>query len=243
MDGTFTDANNDGTIDPFEGTYNADDVTSTTDHKLTFRISGTDAKHFNLVDKATGEIDFTASPNFEVPAEQRYTFTLTAHDPTNATHSIEVILDVVNVNEPAEFTGGKTALDFDENSTGTVETYTANDPDKSTSFKSEYFWGLLGDDAALFDIGRINGRLTFKKAPNYEEREDNAGGTPSDTDGVYDVIVWLLLDGETINDVEGLPDARMRTVAITVDDVNEMPMFTKTTDDNDKVIPTPSEHC
>ena len=61
----------------------------------------------------------------------------------------------------------------------------------------------------------------------------------ANSDGVYDVVVWLLLDGETINSVDRPPgNARMRAVAITVDDVNEMPMFTKTTDDNDKVIPT-----
>ena len=121
--------------------------------------------------------------------------------------------------------GGAAAVDFNENSTDTVETYTASDPESD-----RYFWGLQGPDAALFDIGVINGRLTFRNAPNYEDPEDVG------TDGVYDVIVHLLLDGENIT--TGAPEGRQLMVAITVVDVEEAPVFTKTTDDNDMVVPT-----
>ena len=223
LDGTFTDADSDGTIDPFEGAYNADDV-FTTGHKLTFSISGSDA--FELVDKATGEINFMASPNYEILAERRYTATLTAHDPTAATDSITIIVDVENVDEPPVFTGGGAAVMHDENTTD-VETYTASDPESD-----RYFWGLTGNDAALFDIGVIDGRLTFRNAPNFEDPDDDGA------DGVYDVNVYLLLDGESITDVSDVPATRMMAVAITVVDVAEDPVFTKTTDDNDNVVPT-----
>ena len=223
LDGTFTDANNDGTIVPFEG-YNADDFTSAgaTGHKLTFSISGSDA--FELVDKATGAVNFTAEPDYEMLAQRRYTATLTAHDPTAATDSITIIVDAENVNEPPEFTGGEAAVMHDENTTD-VETYTANDPESD-----RYFWGLTGVDAALFDIGVIDGSLTFRNAPNFEDPDDDG------TDGVYNVNVYLLLDGESITAVDAIPGTRMMAVAITVVDVAEDPVFTKTTDDNDMVV-------
>ena len=144
---------------PIDGTYNADDFTSAgaTNHKLTFSISGSDA--FELVDKATGAINFTASPDYEVLAQRRYTATLTAHDPTAATDSITIIVDAENVNEPPEFTGGDAAVMHDENTTD-VETYTANDPESD-----RYFWGLTGEDAALFDIGVIDGQPHFQERP------------------------------------------------------------------------------
>ena len=229
LDGTFTDADSDGTIDPFEGTYNDDDVVTTTNHKLTFSISGSVA--FELVDKATGAINFMASPDYEVLAERRYTATLTAHDPTAATDSITIIVDAENVDEPPEFTGGDAAVMHDENTTD-VETYTADDPESD-----RYFWGLTGTDAALFDIGVIDGRLTFRNAPNYEDPEDGDEGTFV-IDGVYDVVVHLLLDGESLTDDAATPEARMMAVAITVVDVAEDPVFTKTTDDNDNVVPS-----
>ena len=55
------------------------------------------------------------------------------------------------------------------------------------------------------------------------------------------MIVHLLMDGESVNDAEAIDDSRtdrQQTVAVTVTDVAEMPMFTKTTDDNDMVVPT-----
>ena len=244
FDGTISDADGDGTIDPFEVDTAAtpdgyDDIEGDGTHKLTFRISGPDVDSFELVDKATGAINFTASPDYEVLAQRRYTVVLTAHDPTNFMDSITVIVDVENVDEPPMFTGGGAAVPHDENSTdstgstSTVETYTADDPESD-----RYFWGLTGTDAALFDIGVIDGKLTFRNAPNYEDPEDGSNGGSVADDGVYDVVVHLLLDGESLTDEDDTPAARMMAVAITVVDVDEAPVFTKTTDDNDMVVAT-----
>ena len=169
FDGTISDADGDGTIDPFEVDTDAtpdgyDDIEGDGTHKLTFRISGPDVDSFELVDKATGAINFTASPDYEVLAQRRYTVMLTAHDPTNFMDSITVIVDVENVNEPPMFTGGEAEVPHDENNPDTVETYTADDQESD-----RYFWGLTGTDAALFDIGVIDGQLTFRNAPNYED--------------------------------------------------------------------------
>ena len=235
LDGTFPDDDNDGVIEADDGTYAPDDFPAT-GHKLTFSISGDD-ENFELEDKATGVINFTASPDYEVLSQRRYTVTLTAHDPTNATDSITIIVDVENIDEPPTFDEGEAEVDFAENGTGTVETYTANDPESD-----RYFWGLDGTDAALFDIGVIDGRLTFRNAPNFEDPEDveNTGVTPNheENDNVYNVVVHLLMDGESLTDTTDTPEARMMAVAVTVTDVAEAPVFTKTTDDNDNIVPT-----
>ena len=227
LDGTFTDDDEDGIIEAADGTYTGDDFTSPTDHKLTFAISGPDVGDFELVDKATGAINFTATPDYEVLAQRRYTVTLIAHDPTNATDSITVIVDVENVNEDPEFIDNPATLTHNENSTDTVGTYTADDQESD-----RYFWGLTGTDAALFDISIIDGRLTFRNAPNFEDPDDDG------TDNVYNVVVHLLMDGETVTDEDTNPTDPDRTqaVAITVVDVAEAPFFTKTTDDDDNIV-------
>ena len=60
------------------------------------------------------------------------------------------------------------------------------------------------------------------------------------TDGVYNVIVHLLLDGESITapPITDPPGVRQLPVAITVVDVEEAPVFTKTTNDDDMVVAT-----
>ena len=241
LDGTFPSDDDDGIIENSDGIYDADDFTSANsdadsdNHKLTFAISGPDVGSFG-VDKATGAITFTASPDYEVLAERRYTVTLTAHDPTNASDSITVIVDVENLDEDPVFNPGGATVTYDENSTDTVATYTGSDPESD-----RFFWGLTGTDAALFDLGVINGRLTFRNAPNYEDPQDaDHTDTPADgpTNNIYNVVVHLLKDGESVTDVNNVPAARSRAVAITVADVAEAPVFTKTTDDNDMVIPS-----
>ena len=219
LDGTFpadTD-DDDGIIEDTDGTYAADDfesantVSDVENHKLTFAIGGPDDEHF-VVDKATGAITFTDDPDYEVLAEKRYTVTLTAHDPTNQTDSITIILDVVNIDEDPTFVDPTATANFKENSTDPVATYTANDPEGV----DDYSWGLTGTDAALFDLSVITGRLTFRSAPNFEDPEDGGEG---ESDGVYDVVVHLLLDEETVTDEDtpgnATPEARTQLVAIT----------------------------
>ena len=238
LDGTFPTDDDDGIIEATDGTYDDDDFESANtgdnveNHKLTFAIGGTDDEHF-VVDKATGAITFTDDPDYEILAEKRYTVTLTAHDPTNRTDSITIILDVENIDEDPTFVDPTATANFKENSTDPVATYMANDPEGV----DDYSWGLTGTDAALFDLSVISGRLTFRNAPNFEDPEDVEGNN------VYNVVVHLLLDGETVTDEDtpdtATPEARTQSVAITVVDVDEDPVFTKTTDDDDNVVPTP----
>ena len=75
------------------------------------------------------------------------------------------------------------AIEYAENGTDPVATYTAVDPE-GVAIK----WNLSGADASLFSIE--GGVLTFVKSPNFEDAKDVAG-TPASVlgDNIYDVVV------------------------------------------------------
>ena len=129
--------------------------------------SGDDAEHFELVDKATGAIpDFTDSPNFEVTAERRYTFTLRAYDPTakydehrsnpRCGEPRKRGPDVWRSDGPLTVTSTKrTAQD-------TVATYTATDQEGLTT---RTLGPSLGTDAKFFDISLNTGGTSLSRRP------------------------------------------------------------------------------
>ena len=73
---------------------------------------------------------------------------------------------------------GLPSVDYMENGTGSVATYTAVGPDASMAT-----WSLGGDDAGAFSISSAGGVLSFGSAPDYEN--------PTDTgmDNVYMVTI------------------------------------------------------
>ena len=68
------------------------------------------------------------------------------------------------------------AIEYAENGTDPVATYTAVDPEGA-----EIKWSLSGVDASLFSIE--GGVLAFVKSPNFEAAKDDGG------DNIYDVMV------------------------------------------------------
>ena len=76
-------------------------------------------------------------------------------------------------------------IEYAENGTGPVATYTAVDPEQTAIVS----WALAGTDAGVFDIA--GGVLTFKKAPDYEKPGDVAGAPPTAAamDNMYEVTV------------------------------------------------------
>ncbi len=101
-----------------------------------------------------------------------YAVVVTAADPSGATDTITV----TNVDEASVVTG-TTALDYAENGTGAVATYTATDPERVTSFS----WTLAGDDSGDFSI--TDGTLSFNASPNFESAAD------ANTDNAYLITV------------------------------------------------------
>ena len=116
-----------------------------------------------------------SSPDFEMPADDNgdntYMVTVKASDGTDmATH--EVTIMVTDVDEVPTIAGDAT-IDYAENGTGDVATYTAMDPEEAT-----ITWSLSGTDAGVFDISGA-GVLTFNESPDYEMPAD------ADADNMY----------------------------------------------------------
>ena len=177
------------------GTGNA--VTADDTDLLIYTLSGADSDSFKI-GRGTGSI--TTAEKLDYETKSTYTVVVTATDPSGATDSINVNISVTDVNDVAVITGGKT-VDYAENGTGDVATYSASDQDADA-----LTWGLDGADKALFEISDA-GVLTFKKSPNYEKAADVG------TDNIYKVTVTAT-GGDPSNTGE-------LKVEITVTDVDE----------------------
>ena len=108
------------------------------------------------------------------------------------------------------FAQEKNTIEYPENGTGTVATFTAMDPEMAGAIT----WSLLEADAGDFEAGdfedfeidKATGVLTFAETPNYEMAADG------DTNNVYTVtVVATDADGMTTNEA----------VTVTVTNVDE----------------------
>ena len=119
----------------------------------------------------------------------------TASDGTDST--ITVTITVENVDEPPLIVG-ETSIEFAENGTGTVDTYSASDPEGAA-----VTWLLpAGRDGSAFALS-ASGALTFNAPPNHE------------TQDVYEVILGASSEGE-----KGMQTGTL-DVTVTVTNVDE----------------------
>ena len=182
---------------------------------LTYTLGGTDVASFDIVE-STGQLQTKAALDKET--EDTYTVIVSVTDgipDTAEDDSITVTITVTDEDDAPAITSGRAAIDYAENGTGDVETYTATDTDTDSASLT---WTLGGDDAALFDI--TDGILTFKSPPNFEVKKD------ANTDNAYEVTVRVS-DG---------PNRDTLDVTVTVTDINEPPTFPSTEDGRRSVV-------
>ena len=100
------------------------------------------------------------------------------------------------------------AIEYAENGTGEVATFTAVDPEGAAIMS----WSLNGSDMADFDIH--GGVLTFKEPPDFEDPTDreNADPAATPTDNVYEV---------TVQATDGTRNVGMKAVKVEVTNVEE----------------------
>ena len=185
-----------------------DPVTATdaTDENLTYTLGGADAALFDI-NRASGQITVGSGTKLDKEIQETYTVTVTATDSFGIGSTITVTIKVTDVDEPPAISvgglavTGQSAIDYAENGTGMVATYSAAGPDAASAT-----WTLEGDDAGDFDISS-SGVLTFKSSPDHETPAD------ADTDNAYEVTV-------TASDSGGLSDSI--DVTITVTNVEEV---------------------
>ena len=169
--------------------------------QIAWSLAGDDGDLFSI---GNGILSFDDPPDYEAPADSdednAYVVTVQANDGTDSA-SLDVTISVTDVNEGPTLTSPPATVDYDEQGTGSVATYTATDPEGD-----DLDWSLSGGDAGAFSIDE--GALSFTSSPNYEEPSD------SDKDNVYDVTVEAS-DGTYSNSAD---------VSVTVTDVQEVPI-------------------
>ena len=194
---------------------------------LQYSLGGKDAKSFDI-DESTGqlrtdaELDHEKRDTYEVEVSvseddgnsgQKGTRDLggrrnvrSLKDVTSQPAAMTTITIMVeDQNEPPEITG-LTSVDYAENDTAAVHTYTASDPEDATITWLE----LSGDDADDFSI--VDGVLKFITTPDYEDPGD------ANTDNEYQVTIKAS-DGMHTDTID---------VTVTVTHVNELPKFSET---------------
>ena len=183
---------------------------------VTYSITGeADQARFSI-NATTGELTFTAAPDYENPTDADtnnvYVVQVTASDGAgrSVNQTINVTVTPVNDNDPV-ITSSNTA-NVAENTTS-VLTVTATDADLPAQTVTYSITG--GADQAKFSINGTTGELTFSAAPDYENPTD------VDTNNVYVVQV-------TAND--GAGRTANQTINVTVTPIN----------DNDPVITSAS---
>ena len=148
----------------------------------------------------SGQITVGSGTSLDYESRNSYAVVVTAADPSGATDTIAVTINVTNVDEAPDVSG-QTAVEYAENGTGAVANYTATDPEGDTSIT----WTLAGDDSGDFTLA--DGVLAFNASPNFESAAD------CNTDNAY-LITVQASDGTKT----GVLD-----VTINVTDVDEVP--------------------
>ena len=121
--------------------------------------------------------------NLDYEKKNSYMVTVTATDPSLASATIDVTINVVNVNEGPVIAGeDDIAKEHPENSTGTIQRFQATDPERRP-----VYWSLKDADSDypdddFFTISK-NGVLSFMEGRDFENPQ---GGGDNNT---YKVVV------------------------------------------------------
>ena len=170
-------------------------------HSLTYSLGGTDASSFDIV-STSGQLRTTTALNYET--KRAYTVSITVSDVYSSSDTIDVTINVTNVNDVPVFTeGSSTTRTIAENTASGVSissAVSATDEDSNT-----LRYRLIGTDAAAFSIVSTSGQLQTKAALDYETKSS------------YSVSITVS-DGYWLNTIN---------VTINVRNANDAPVFTE----------------
>ena len=131
-------------------------IDHSTSSTLTYSLGGTDAAHFTI-DTSSGQLKTKSSLNHE--DKETYSVTVSVHDGLNSSGSsdtsvddtVEVTINVTDVNEPPIITDDCTFTVAENTSTVWECAFVASDPEMTT-----IQWSLSGPDAASFSLTADN---------------------------------------------------------------------------------------
>ena len=170
---------------------------------LTYTLGGRDKDSFDIASN-TGQITVKTGTKLDYEKKKSYMVTVTATDPSLAFATIDVTINVVNVNEPPEIAGEDgTAKDFRENSTSTIQTFSAKDPEGRQVYWSIDIPETLPTGVAFADHANnarftisSSGALKFMTPPDYER--PNGADISEDNTNTYKVVVFASDDASNI---------------------------------------------
>ena len=145
---------------------------------LIYYLNGEDAEFFGI-SRNTGQLMTKAALNYEV--KRSYPVIVIATDPSGASDSIQVTINVTDVHDPVSITGVR-SVDYAENGTGPVASYKAFDEEGH-----DIEWSLSGSDSGLFTIA--GGVLNFLEPPDYELPESASNSAQLAARNVYRVTI------------------------------------------------------
>ena len=184
---------------------NAVSATDQDSDTLTYTLSGTDAASFSIAN-TSGQLQTSAALDYET--KNAYSVTVTASDGT-LTDTIDITINVTNVNEAPTFTEGTSATraiaENTDSGTNIGNAVSATDMDGDT-----LTYTLGGTDAAAFGIINTSGQLQTSAALDYE------------TKTTYSVTVSVS-DGNGGSDTI---DVTINVTDVTETPVNNDPVFT-----------------
>ena len=181
----------------------------------TYSLSGSDAASFSIV-PATGQI--VTKDKLDYEAKDTYTVTVTATDRSGLQDTIDITVEVLDVDEPPTIVAGGISVsgpsspEYAEKGMAAVGTYEADGENAANAG-----WTLEGADVGDFRLSSSSGMSTmlmFMSSPNYETPMD------ADTDNTYMV---------TVKASHGSGDAMVmdsQDVTVTVTNVEEDGMVT-----------------
>ena len=187
------------------GTFTATDPEGDT---IAWSLEGHDSGDFNIA--ISGAVTFASAPDFENPADtdadnvyEIAVKALSCDEFGDTCNDATLSVTVTVIDQPT--VKGLTAIDYAEDRTDPVETYSVAGAVGSVG------WGLDGPDSARFSIDS-QGSLTFAPTPDYEVAADEGG------DNVYQVTVVAT------DSIDGTAEPGQLDVTVTVLDANEPPV-------------------
>ena len=179
-------------------------ATDADNHTLTYTLGGTDASSFSIV-STSGQLQTNAALNYE--SKSSYSVSVSVSDNNGGSDSIDVTINVTNVNEAPSFASSTATRSIAENTASEQNigsAVTATDVDANTTLT----YTLGGTDASSFSIVSTSGQLQTSAALDYETKNS------------YSV---------TVTAADGTGDGSLSTsipVTINLTDVNDAPVFT-----------------
>ena len=167
---------------------------------IVWSLAGEDAELFSIED---GALSFRTPPDYESPVDEdgdnEYLVSIEASDLVGSA-SFDVLITVIDMDE-APILAGNSVVIYGQEGTGSIATYTGNDPEEA-----DLTWSLSGKDADAFSIE--GGVLSFATSAHHEQPLE------SGSDNVYAVTILVS---------DGTHDATLE-VDVTVTDVQEIPI-------------------